>query len=119
MQKIEYRAVNWKATGRNLQNLRLNNYNLRKYVCSQLNSGKSNCDGDCENCNLDMDNHISQGELARVFYLDNESRVVNWEKGRARPTVSDLLYYADICRIPLEQVLVFETPASDKKDKKE
>lgn len=119
MEKIEYRAVNWKATGRNLQNLRLNNYNLRKYVCSQLNSGKSNCDGNCENCNLDMDNHISQGELARVFYLDSESRIVNWEKGRARPTISDLLYYADICRIPLEQVLVFETPASKEKAKKE
>lgn len=116
MKKIEYRAVNWKATGRNLQNLRLNNYNLRKYVCWQLKSGSSDCIGDCDKCKLDMDNHISQGELARVFYLDNESRIVNWEKGRARPTISDLLYYAEICRIPLEQVLVFETSASKEKD---
>lgn len=107
MQKIEYRAVNWKATGRNLQNLRLNNYNLRKYVCWCLKNG-DNCDGNCDGCRLEMDNHISQSELARVFYLDSESRIVNWEKGRARPTISDLLYYAEICRIPLEQVLVFE-----------
>ncbi|MCH5155872.1 MAG: helix-turn-helix transcriptional regulator [Clostridiales bacterium] len=115
MKKIEYRAVNWKDTGRNLQNLRLNNYNLRKYVCWQLNGDKNNCEGDCENCRLDMDNHISQSELARVFYLDNESRIVNWEKGRARPTVSDLLFYAEICRIPLEEVLVFESSAINKK----
>ena len=108
MERIEYRAVNWKDTGRNLQNLRLNNHNLRKYVCWFLNNQKSNCGGNCDNCTLDMDNHISQGELARVFYLDSESRIVNWEKGRARPTISDLLYYAEICRIPLEQVLVFD-----------
>ena len=108
MEKIEYRAVNWKKTGRNLQNLRLNNQNLRKYVCWFLNSGKGDCDGVCDNCTLDMDNHISQSELAKVFYLDSESRIVNWEKGRARPTVSDLLYYAEICRIPLEDVLVFD-----------
>ena len=112
MKKIEYRAVNWKDTGRNLQNLRLNNYNLRKYVCWQLSSGRNNCSGECETCRLDMDNHISQSELARVFYLDNESRIVNWEKGRARPTISDLLFYAEICGIPLEQVLVFENSAS-------
>ena len=114
MKKIEYRAVNWKDTGRNLQNLRLNNYNLRKYVCWQLSSGRNNCSGECETCKLDMDNHISQSELARIFYLDNESRIVNWEKGRARPTISDLLFYAEICGIPLEQVLVFENSASTK-----
>lgn len=109
MEKIEYRAVNWKATGRNLQNLRLNDHNLRKYVCWWHNNDKSDCDGNCDGCVLDMDNHISQAELAAVFYLDSESRIVNWEKGRARPTISDLLHYASICRIPLEKVLVFES----------
>lgn len=108
MKQIKYRAIDWKATGRNLQNLRLNNFNLRRYVCWQLKSGKSNCDGNCDSCNIDMDTHISQSELARVFYLDSESRIVNWEKGRARPTISDLLYYADICELPLEEVIVFE-----------
>ena len=116
MKKIEYRAVNWKDTGRNLQNLRLNNYNLRKYVCWQLSSGRDNCSGECDTCELDMDTHISQSELARVFYLDNESRIVNWEKGRARPTISDLLFYAEICGIPLEQVLVFENSVSNNID---
>lgn len=107
MKEIPQRIVDWKATGRNLQFLRRNNQNLRRYVCWKLKSSDGNCTGDCMSCTIEMDNLISQKELADVFYV-TENSVTNWEGGRSCPTITDLFRYADLCGIPLEQVIVFE-----------
>lgn len=101
VEEIYYREIDWKKTGRNLEELRRTNQNLRRYVCWRLKYDAGNCAGDCENCQDEIDNLISQKELSQVFYLDNESRIVNWESGRSKPTISDLLYYADICKVDL------------------
>ena len=43
--EIERKQIDKVRTGRQLQVLRLDNENLRRYVCSALNYDKNECDG--------------------------------------------------------------------------
>ena len=108
MEKIERKFVDWGKTSKNLRLLRNDNLNLRRYVCFALRTKREECEGrNCETCRFDMDNSISQAELAQVFNV-SESMVANWETGRSIPSVDDLLFYATICRLPLGDILVFQ-----------
>ena len=105
MEKIERICIDWSKTAKNLKLLRQDNLNLRRYVCSQLNYGERNCTGDCGKCKYDMDHSISQAELSKVFNV-SESSVVNWESERSKPSLEDLIFYSQICKIDLFDVLV-------------
>ena len=96
----------WANTAKNLKLLRRDNINLRRYVCSQLNYDKGECSGECETCKFDMDESISQLELAKVFNV-SESMIVNWENNKSRPQLDDLLFYSQICGLDLYDVVVF------------
>ena len=48
---------------------------------------------------------MSQIELAKAFDV-SPTMVVNWENGKSKPSGEDLLFYADVCEITLEEVLV-------------
>ena len=56
--------------------------------------------------NIDMDESISQLELAKVFNV-SESMIVNWENNKSRPQLDDLLFYSQICGLDLYDVVVF------------
>ena len=107
MEKIKRRYIDWENTAKNLKLLRRDNLNLRRYVCNALNYDKGECHGDCANCKFDMDQSISQSELAKVFNV-SESMIVNWENCKSRPQLEDLIFYSQICRIDLFDVIVFE-----------
>ena len=108
MEKIERKFVDWGKTSKNLRLLRNDNLNLRRYVCFVLRTKREECDGkSCDTCRFDMDNSISQAELAQVFSV-SESMVANWETGRSIPSVDDLIFYAEICKLPLDDILVFQ-----------
>lgn len=109
MERIKRKVIDWDKTSKNLKLLRNDNINLRKYVCRELNFKKKKygCDGtDCDTCRFDMDNSISQAELAQVFHI-NENRIVNWENNRSKPTIEDLIFYSQICGIDLYEVIIF------------
>lgn len=106
MKQLNRQYIDWAKTAKNLKLLRQDNINLRRYVCSQLNFDKGNCDGLCDTCKFDMDNSISQSELAKVFNV-SESMVVNWENNKSRPQLDDLIFYSQICGIDLYDVIVF------------
>ena len=104
------KVIDWERTAKMLRLLRCDNIALRKYVCRQLNvSGqKESCDGlNCNNCTIDMEASISQGELAQVFHV-SEGIVANWENNRTNPELEDLLLYADICELSLYDIIQFE-----------
>ena len=108
MEKIERKFVDWNKTSKNLRLLRNDNLNLRRYVCFVLRTKREECEGrNCETCRFDMDNSISQSELAQVFNV-SESIVANWETGRSLPSVDDLLFYAEICKISFDEVIVYQ-----------
>lgn len=107
MEKINRITIDWSNTAKNLKLLRQDNLNLRRYVCSQLYYGERNCVSDCNDCKFDMDHSISQAELAKVFNV-SEGSVVNWESERSKPSLEDLLFYSQICKIDLFDVLVTE-----------
>ena len=75
-------------------------------MCSRLNYDKGECSGECETCRFDMDESISQLELAKVFNV-SESMIVNWENNKSRPQLDDLLFYSQICGLDLYDVVVF------------
>lgn len=106
MKQLNRQYIDWAKTAKNLKLLRQDNINLRRYVCSQLNFDKGDCDGLCETCKFDMDHSISQAELAKVFNV-SESMVVNWENSKSRPQLDDLIFYSQICGIDLYDVIVF------------
>lgn len=106
MQEIKRKYIDWRKTGKRLLNLRTGNTNLRRYVCWYLKYDKGNCSGDCGNCEYEMDASISRSELAAVF-TTTESVIFNWENGKTSPELEDLLLYAEICGIPLEQIVVY------------
>ena len=108
MQKIDRKYINWEKTAKNLKLLRMDNMNLRRYVCRELKYQNANCSGKCETCRFDMDNRISQSELASVFNV-SESMIVNWENFKSRPSLEDLIFYSELCRIDLYDVIIFET----------
>ncbi len=107
---IRKRNINWQKTGKNLFLLRDDNINLRRFVCHSLKFDSDKClgGGDCANCSpADMDNRISRQELADVFCV-SESVVVNWESGRTPIGLEDLLFYAQIARVELKDIIVFD-----------
>lgn len=107
MQKIERRRIDWSRTGIRLKALRDHNPTLQRYACFHNHRSEANCSGDCETCEFDIDRNVSRAELARVFST-TESVIANWESGRTSPELEDLLYYAALCGITLEDILVFE-----------
>lgn len=106
MIELKRKYIDWANTAKNLKLLRRDNINLRRYVCSQLNYDKGECSGECETCRFDMDESISQLELAKVFNV-SESMIVNWENNKSRPQLDDLLFYSQICGLDLYDVIVF------------
>lgn len=106
MIEFKRKYIDWANTAKNLKLLRRDNINLRRYVCSQLNYDKGECSGECETCRFDMDESISQLELAKVFNV-SESMIVNWENNKSRPQLDDLLFYSQICGLDLYDVVVF------------
>lgn len=107
MKDKQRKCINWEKTGKKLQLLRIDNINLRRFCCKQLKFDKGNCSGNCDLCVFEMDHSISRAELARVFNV-SENMIVNWENGKSRPTMEDILFYADICEIELFDVLIFD-----------
>lgn len=106
MQPIQRKFVDWKKTGRNLQLLREDNLELRRAVCGALNRGKSDCSGACEECIFEMDNHISRKELSEVFGV-SESVIFNWETGRTTIDYENLLFYAQLSKLDLNEIVIF------------
>ncbi|MBO5866924.1 MAG: helix-turn-helix transcriptional regulator [Clostridia bacterium] len=108
---IQKRLINWEKTGKMLRLLRCDNINLRRNVCKelsmQLKKGHICKATNCDNCILELDNQISQAELAEVMGV-SDSVITNWENGRSIPTLEDLLLYADLCKMDLQQILIFE-----------
>ena len=105
---MQRKTIDWKRTGQNLRLLRQDNLSLRRYVCRTLRVKHGECDGeDCASCRFEMDANISQAELAEVFHV-SESMLLNWENARSKPSLEDLLFYADICGVDLFEVVVFE-----------
>lgn len=101
--------IDWTKTAMNLRLMRSDNMNLRRYVCRELNRRKKydGCDGkDCETCKFEMDNSISQKELSKVFDV-KESQIANWENGKSVPKLEYLIYYCRICKIELNELVVF------------
>ncbi len=107
MKTIKKKIINWDKTSENLKLLRLDNMNLRRYVCHELKYKDANCNGNCEQCKYEMDHNISRLELAQVFFVSEHS-ITNWETKRSNPSIEDLLFYCDICEIDLDKILVFE-----------
>lgn len=108
--KIIRNFIDWEATGNKLYRLRSDNPFLRKLVCSVLkrDTDKCNGDGDCDNCtDRYVDKNISRPELAAVFGV-SESVINNWETGRTQIGIEDLLFYCQIARVKLDDILVFQ-----------
>ncbi len=111
--------IDWVKTGENLADLRMNNFNLRRYVCyfnkkenehnvSKLGyRPKYTCffGYKCEECTKEMDRSISVQELANVFGLSRDI-INNWETGRTIPDIEDLLMYSKITKLSIEDILI-------------
>lgn len=109
--EVVRRVIDWEATGNKLYRLRNDNPELRRFVCSALKKNSEKCaniTGDCDSCtDKFMDKSISRNELAEVFYK-SESVINNWESGRTEVGVEDLLFYCQIAKVALEDILVFK-----------
>ena len=106
------RYIDWKKTGYNLQLLRNDNIDLRRYVCNAINESKPDkekrlCSGDCESCKFEMDRSISRVELAQVFNV-SESVIFNWEIGKTPVSLEDMLFYCAIAKVALDDIIFFE-----------
>lgn len=106
MANLTRKCIDWTKTARKLKLLRERNERLRLNVCRALNLHKGNCKGDCDACSLEMDNHISQSELASVFGY-SASIIANWENGKSKPSIEDLIFYSQLCGLELFDVLIF------------
>lgn len=107
MEEIRRKYIDWVRTGKKLRFLRTNNVNLRRYVCWFTRYDEGNCSGECESCDFEMDESISRLELAKAF-TTTENVIFNWERGITSPELEDLLLYAEICGITLEDIIVFD-----------
>ncbi len=111
MEVICRKNINWKKTAKMLRLLRNDNLRLRRYVCMIHTMNKlteRDCDcSNCEECLFELDNSISQNELAYVFNV-TESVIANWENGRSIPSLEDLMFYCQICGKTLDDIIVFE-----------
>lgn len=101
------KTIDWGKTLKHLQLLREGNISLKKYCCKKLHYDDANCSGDCDNCKYDMDNHISQQELADVMGID-KSRLINLENGKCIMRIEELLFYCEACNLPYNEILVIE-----------
>ena len=106
MKEISRKNIDWEKTGIRLRDLRDHDLNLRRYVCWYFKFGVANCSGDCMNCIYEMDKNVSRTELSMVFAV-TESVLFNWETGKTPPELEDLLLYADICGLTLDEIIVF------------
>ena len=102
----ERQYIDWEKTGKNLQLLRNDSIDLRRYVCRALRYEKQECSGACETCRFDMDNSISRTELARVFHV-SENVIFNWETGKTPVSLEDMLFYCRIAQVQLSEIVVF------------
>lgn len=89
-----------------MQLLREDNIELRRAVCGALKHDKGECSGECGDCRYEMDNHISRKELAQVFGV-SESIIFNWENGRTAVDYENLLFYAQLSKMKLTDIVVF------------
>jgi DNA-binding transcriptional regulator YiaG len=105
--KMERKFINWKKTGKVLELLRGGNVNLRNQTCKVVNDAKSRCNGDCESCKYKLENNISRSELAKVFHV-SESVIFNWENGKTPVSVDDILYYCQLAKVKLCDILVYD-----------
>ena len=103
---IRRKFINWKKTGRELQLLREDNVELRRAVCGALKHDKGDCGGVCSSCRFEMDNHISRKELSEVFGV-SESVIFNWENGRTAVDYENLLFYAQLAHVKVEDIVIF------------
>ena len=109
------KTVDWGATAAKLKELRHRNVHLRRKACYCKRSkidpkAKDGCKVgfDCENCGIgDIEEAISQVELAALFYCDANT-IANYENGRVCLSVDVLVKYSDICELPLEEILVIK-----------
>lgn len=106
-QIAERKYIDWTKTGKSLLLLRNDNLNLRRYVCRANRYHMMECTGACETCRFDMDNSISRAELASVFHV-SENVIFNWENGRTPVSLEDMLFYCQIARVELSELIVFE-----------
>ncbi len=106
MEKIQRQFIDWEKTGKNLELLRNDNINLRRASCRARNFGEENCEGNCEDCKFGMDNNISRNELAEMFGV-SEHVIYNWEKGKTAVDLEDLLFYCNIAKVDLKEIVVF------------
>lgn len=106
--EIQRKYVDWHKTAVNLKLLRQDNINLRRYVCRELKVRNAECLGEnCKECKYEMDPSISRAELAQVFNV-SESVVFNWENEKTIPTLDDLVFYSQICKLDLFEIVVFK-----------
>lgn len=105
MEKLQRQFIDWQKTGKNLLLLRMDNVNLRRYVCYTFNDGNRNCNYDCDSCVTEMDHSISRNELAAVFGV-SANVVYNWENGATPVGLEDLLYYCKIAKVDLFSIIV-------------
>ena len=106
MTKIHRKFINWKKTGKVLQLLREDNIELRRAVCGALKHDKDDCGGVCSTCKYELDNHISRKELSEVFGV-SESVIFNWENGRTAVDYENLLFYAQLTKLKLDEIVIF------------
>ena len=106
MKAIQRKFIDWKKTGKALQLLREDNLELRRAVCGALRLDKGECGGVCSECILDIDNHISRKELSEVFGV-SESVIFNWENGRTIVDYENLLFYAQLAKIDIDDIVIF------------
>ena len=106
MGSIQRKFVNWEKTGKNLQLLREDNIELRRFVCSALKYDKSDCSAACDQCRFEMDKHISRKELSDVFGV-SENVIFNWESGRTAVDYENLLFYAQLTKLDIGDIVIF------------
>ena len=106
MKPIKRKFVNWEKTGKRLQMLREDNIELRRFVCNALKHDKSACAVECNECVYEMDNHISRKELSDVFGV-SESVIFNWENGRTVVDFENLLFYSQLSKLNIEDIVIF------------
>ena len=106
MKAIYRKFIDWKKTGKKLQMLREHNFELRRTVCSALKHDKGDCSGQCRQCDFEMDNHISRKELAEVFGV-SDSVIFNWENGKTTVDYENLLFYAQLSKLSLDDFVIF------------
>ena len=116
MNLINKIVIDWDKTKDNLLDLRLNNINLRKYVCyyNKFNKDDINlrekytCFNNylCDDCKM-VDLKISRSELAFTLGVSDDI-IYNIETGKTIPDLEELILYSKISKVPLENIIVIK-----------